>query len=120
MLADWYVPFVFMSFGAGAVLVVQRVARQIYLAQARRAGARKPPTLQIRPVEERQARWDALTLRQREIARCALAGKQNSEIAQELNLAAGTVAFHLKQVYRTLDIHSRFELVRFLRDVDID
>ena len=41
-------------------------------------------------------------------------GSSNREIATELFLAPKTVEFHLRQIYRKLDIHSRTQLVAAL------
>lgn len=100
--------------------------------RSRRSGSRSTPSenefhvtapvLDLRRspgrIPEEYWRWDSLTLREREIVRLAVAGKQNSEIARDLNLSPATVATHLKNIYRKLQIHSRRELANFIEYVE--
>jgi len=51
-----------------------------------------------------------LTLREREVIRQVAAGRSNKEIACALGLSANTVAVHVKNGYRKLNIHSRKEM----------
>jgi DNA-binding CsgD family transcriptional regulator len=60
-----------------------------------------------RPRRERLTGVEALTPTERRIARLALAGKSNPEIAQDLFVTRKTVEFHLSNAYRKLGIHSR-------------
>jgi DNA-binding CsgD family transcriptional regulator len=53
-----------------------------------------------------------LSPRQREIAEYAAAGATAREIAATLGISPHTVRQHLKDVYRTLGVSSRVELVR--------
>ncbi|MFM9441695.1 LuxR C-terminal-related transcriptional regulator [Streptomyces acidiscabies] len=56
-------------------------------------------------------RWTpALTEQERKVARLALAGRTNREVALDLHLAARTVEFHLSNTYRKLGISGRDEL----------
>ena len=64
------------------------------------------------------ARWQTLTLRERQVAALAVAGKQNAEIADALSVSPATIATHLKNIYRKLDIHSRRELANLLQDIE--
>lgn len=64
------------------------------------------------------ARWQTLTLRERQVAALAAAGKQNVEIADDLQLSPATIATHLKNIYRKLDIHSRRELANLFQDIE--
>lgn len=56
-----------------------------------------------------------LTERQRQVAALAGMGKTNRQIANQMFLSRHTVNFHLRHVYRKLDIRSRVELALLLR-----
>src|SRR5205823_2970187 len=57
---------------------------------------------------------DALTPSERRIAELAASGAGNRQIAELLFLTKNTVEWHLKHVYRKLDVGSREDLSRWL------
>jgi DNA-binding CsgD family transcriptional regulator len=58
---------------------------------------------------------DALSPRERQIARALAAGKTFKSIAREFDIAISTVANHASRIYRKLGIFRREELVGLLR-----
>lgn len=52
-----------------------------------------------------------LSDREREVLDRLVSGKTNGQIADELFVSGNTVAFHVKQIYRKLHVHSRAEAV---------
>jgi len=66
----------------------------------------------LRPGQGRQT-GDQLTHRQRDVLRLLAEGKSMKQVAQVLNLAVRTVAFHKYQMMKQLNIKTSAELVRF-------
>jgi transcriptional regulator of acetoin/glycerol metabolism/DNA-binding CsgD family transcriptional regulator len=62
--------------------------------------------------------WDSLTDTERRVADLVAQGMTNRQAATDLFLSHHTVGFHLRQIFRKLDITSRVELTRLviLRD----
>ena len=58
------------------------------------------------------AGWESLTDTELATARLVAQGLRNQQIANQLFISTHTVAFHLRQVFRKLDITSRVELTR--------
>jgi DNA-binding CsgD family transcriptional regulator len=58
------------------------------------------------------AGWESLTDTELATARLVAQGLTNQRIANQLFISTHTVAFHLRQVFRKLDIRSRVELTR--------
>jgi DNA-binding CsgD family transcriptional regulator len=56
--------------------------------------------------------WQSLTATETQVSELVARGLTNREVAAEMFLSAHTVAFHLRQVFRKLDIRSRVELAR--------
>jgi DNA-binding CsgD family transcriptional regulator len=75
-------------------------------AELRAAGGRHRP-----PQDDR-----ALTPQERRVAAAVQSGASNRDIAAGLFLSPKTVEFHLRQIYRKLDVHSRTQLVAALAE----
>lgn len=60
-----------------------------------------------------------LSTRERDILPLLAAGLTNKAIAAELYLSAGTVKWHLKSIYRKLDVHSRTQAVAAARALNL-
>jgi DNA-binding CsgD family transcriptional regulator len=56
--------------------------------------------------------WASLTDTEREVANLVAEGLTNREVAGKLFLSRHTVDFHLRQIFRKLDIASRVEVVQ--------
>ena len=71
------------------------------------------------PALELPEHW-GLTPQQRQIAMQIMGGASNREIAERLFLSENTVEWHLRQIYRALDLSSRTQLqARFFREVGL-
>ncbi|WP_345576494.1 helix-turn-helix transcriptional regulator [Nonomuraea rosea] len=64
--------------------------------------------------------WDSLTETQHAVSLLVADGWTNRQIAEQMFLSVHTVTFHLRQVYRKLNISSRVELARFAVAEDRD
>jgi len=58
--------------------------------------------------------WPSVTATEMRVAEFVAQGMTNREIASELYLSPHTVSFHIRQIFRKLDISSRVELTRLL------
>jgi two-component system nitrate/nitrite response regulator NarL len=76
------------------------------------AGERYFPTLPLSTSEPQdQDANDKLTPRQREIYRLILQGASNKVIARQLNLSLGTVKNHVHDIFETLGVASRYQVL---------
>ena len=66
-----------------------------------------------------QARYGALTEREREVFRLVIAGRLNKQIAAELGLSVVTVKVHRGQVMRKMVAKSIVDLVRVAEELGI-
>jgi two-component system response regulator DctR len=69
--------------------------------------------------QERQARLDSLSEREREIMQRVAAGKLNKVIADELHVAVRTVEVHRARVFAKLGVKSAAELAGWLASADL-
>ena len=66
-----------------------------------RAGVKPPPDKKESQLNERQ----------KEILECIVNGMSYKLIAEKLFISIDTVRYHVKNIYETLQVHSRFELM---------
>jgi len=66
---------------------------------------------------DRRWLWDSLTSREMEVARLVADGMRNAEIARELTISVHTVECHMGHIYAKLEVHSRTELARAIREL---
>jgi RNA polymerase sigma factor (sigma-70 family) len=85
----------FSDFGVEAFAERARVELE---ATGEHARKRSPDTL------------DELTAQERQISRLVAEGLTNREIAARLFISASTVEYHLRKVFRKLDVQSRTQL----------
>jgi DNA-binding CsgD family transcriptional regulator len=64
--------------------------------------------------------WDSLTGTEQAIARVVAQGLNNSQVAARMYISTHTVAHHLRQTFRKLDISSRVELTRIVIQQTVD
>jgi DNA-binding NarL/FixJ family response regulator len=81
----------------------ERIVPQALVDRARRE--------HLRQQNERRAQQEALTSREIEIVRLVALGRRNKAVAEALSIAEGTVKIHLHNIYQTLDVDGRLELV---------
>lgn len=65
-----------------------------------------------------ESNWRTLTDREKQVARGALRGASNKEIAALLGISPQTVNVHLGRVYRKIDVRSRDQLAARLGYAD--
>ena len=56
--------------------------------------------------------WSSLTRTEHAVAALVAEGMTNAEAAARLILSPHTIDYHLRQVFRKLDVHSRVEMTR--------
>lgn len=70
------------------------------------------------PLADPAASWATLTASERNIAVHVAKGLTNRETASALFISAHTVDYHLRQIFRKLDLRSRVELARLAADAE--
>lgn len=94
----------------GAARDAARVRRRL-----RRLGIRRRHWNQAdRPVSG----WASLTDTERSVSVLVAQGLTNRQVADQLFMSAHTVAFHLRHIFRKLDVASRVELTRLTLEAD--
>jgi DNA-binding CsgD family transcriptional regulator len=58
--------------------------------------------------------WESLTVAEHRVARVVAEGCTNAETAERLYISRHTVDFHLRQIFRKLDVQSRVRLTRLV------
>jgi PAS domain S-box-containing protein len=91
---------------AGADRDARRVLSRLRRLGVRRCHWRTEP----RPVYG----WASLTDTERRVAEHVAEGLTNRQVAEQMFLSPHTIDFHLRQIYRKLDITSRVELARLV------
>jgi LuxR family maltose regulon positive regulatory protein len=111
---------VFVNGGAPMIELLQQAAARgtsiEYVGRLLIAMGKRPPLLNRTRIPRTALRSRAphllvepLTAREMEVLRLLAAGLSNSEIAETLVIATGTVKNHLKNIYGKLDVHSRIQ-----------
>jgi len=81
-------------------------------------GTSSAPISLPNPSADPAARWTMLTVSERSIAEHVANGLTNLETASQLFISTHTVDYHLRQIFRKLDLRSRVELARVVADAD--
>lgn len=71
-------------------------------------------------LKENELSNQSLTLREVEILKCLYQGLSNPEIAEKLFISANTVKFHIKNIYKKLDVSNRKETSEKLSSIITD
>ena len=97
-----------------------RAAHQIFQATEAAAFAHRAQVELLATGEHARTRApetrDELTPQEHQIARLAADGESNAQIGAQLFISPHTVAYHLHKVFGKLDVSSRNQLTRALRD----
>jgi DNA-binding NarL/FixJ family response regulator len=113
-----------VDIGANGYILKDSPADQLLSAirEVQRGGSFLSPRLLTRLVNDfrvqgrtgvRQARFDTLTKREREILKLLAEGKSVKEIATAFDLSVKTVEAHKFNLMRKLDIHNKAQLVQY-------
>jgi DNA-binding CsgD family transcriptional regulator len=81
-------------------------------------GTSSAPISVPNPSADPATRWTMLTVSERSIAEHVANGLTNRETASQLFISTHTVDYHLRQIFRKLDLRSRVELARVVADAD--
>ena len=79
-------------------------------------GSMIPPVIAERLVAHLESPLSDLTEREAEVLELLASGARNKEIAADLSLSAGTVKWHISNVFEKLDVTTRTEAVRVAQE----
>lgn len=82
-----------------------------YTIDLRASGKIGAPVIVAKPVQNLDTLLAPLTKRQTEVARLIVSGKQNKQIAHELNISLGTTKDHVHAILQRLGLPSRAALI---------
>jgi DNA-binding CsgD family transcriptional regulator len=120
---DWVAPLIYALIGALILFLAMRTWHRVQQRRTRKHSdtlsfdVRVIGDAHLPEVSERHWQWDSLTPRETEIARLVAQGERNAEIARDLHISVHTVETHLTHIYAKLQIRSRTELARVIRDL---
>ena len=120
---DWTTPLLYVLLGAFVLWLVLQLRRLVQRRSHRKDA--DTPTLDARVIGDahttdttgRQWRWESPTPREMEIAQLVAQGQRNSEMAHALHISVHTVETHLTHIYAKLQVRSRIELARAIREL---
>ena len=129
LLWDWAEPLLSTPSGRATSMVVLASGVQSVRCGAVHDGDRiagavvwfdtaEMPISATTPMADRATRWAMLTVSERSVATHVANGLTNRETGSQLFISAHTVDYHLRQIFRKLDLRSRVELARVVAEAD--
>jgi DNA-binding NarL/FixJ family response regulator len=102
---------------AVGVMLVRSHRRRMRAIKALAAARAAEQAAAAERARDRQWLWDSLTPRQMQVATLVAQGKRSAQVAQELNVSVNTIEMHLDNIYDKLDVHTRIDLARLIREL---